>query len=192
MSFLYWHQVYLIWFPQGPFYYNCAARYSRWSPSYEEGWRQLDGFRRLFWSLWHNLFEDSTNQDARFRFFKRISNLDGPLPLWSPPVRSNRRQDPVYRDCTVWCPTGTDIRTFYFQPVFNLSDLQKHVKCPRYQYAVDTTFLVHSKTKDLANGVEELNDAIWRLGNYSSESNLALNEAKTKWMLVVTRQMSRA
>ena len=62
----------------------------------------------------------------------------------------------------------------------------------QYQYADDTTIFVHSKTKDLANGVMELNDAISRLGDYSSESNLALNEAKTKWMLVSTRQMSRA
>jgi len=30
------------------------------------------------------------------------------------------------------------------------------------------------------------------LGDYSSESNLALNKAKAKWMLVSTRQMSRA
>ena len=32
--------------------------------------------------------------------------------------RSNRRQDLVYRGCTVWCPTGTDTRTFYFQHMF--------------------------------------------------------------------------
>ena len=32
----------------------------------------------------------------------------------------------------------------------------------------------------------ELNDAISRFGDYSSESNLALGEAKTKWMLVST------
>ena len=38
----------------------------------------------------------------------------------------------------------------------------------------------------------ELNDAISRFGDYSSESNLALNEAKTKWMLVSTHHMSRA
>ena len=38
----------------------------------------------------------------------------------------------------------------------------------------------------------ELNDAISCFGDYSSESNLALNEAKTKWMLVSTHQMSRA
>ena len=58
--------------------------------------------------------------------------------------------------------------------------------------SVLTTFFVHSKAKDLANGVVELNDAISRLGDHSSESNLALNEAKTKWMLVSTRQMSLA
>ena len=77
--------------------------------------------------------------------------------------------------------------------IFNLyvSDLQKHIKCPCYQYAEDTTFFVHSKTKDLANGVVELNDAISRLGDYSSESNFALNEAKAKWMFVSTCQMSR-
>ena len=46
--------------------------------------------------------------------------------------------------------------------IFNLYvfDLQKHIMCPCYQYADDTTFFVHSKTKDLANGVVELNDAI--------------------------------
>ena len=43
----------------------------------------------------------------------------------------------------------------------------------------DTTFFVHSKTKYSANDVVELNDAISRLGDYSSESNIALNEAKT-------------
>ena len=58
--------------------------------------------------------------------------------------------------------------------------------------SVLTTFFVHSKAKDLANCVVELNDAISRLGDHSSESKLALNEAKTKWMLVSTRQMSRA
>ena len=31
---------------------------------------------------------------------------------------SKRRQDLVYQDCTVWCPTGIDTRTFYFQPTW--------------------------------------------------------------------------
>ena len=87
-------------------------------------------------------------------------------------------------------PKGSVLGPF----IFNLyvSDLQNHIKCPCYQYADDTTFFVHSKIKDLANGVMELNDAISRLGEYSSESNLAMNESKTKWMLVSTRQKSRA
>ena len=50
--------------------------------------------------------------------------------------------------------------------IFNLyvSDLQKHIKCPYYQYADDTTFFVHPQTKNLANSVAELNDAISRSG----------------------------
>ena len=40
--------------------------------------------------------------------------------------------------------------------IFNLfvSDLQKHIKCPCYQYSDDTTFFVHSKTMDLANSLK--------------------------------------
>ena len=87
-------------------------------------------------------------------------------------------------------PQGSILGPFILYNLY-VSDLQTHIKCPCYQYADDTTFFVHSKIKDLANGIMELNDAISRLGEYSSESNLALNESKTKWMLVSTRQMSR-
>ena len=31
---------------------------------------------------------------------------------------SKRRQDLVYQDCTVWCPTRIDTRIFYFQPLW--------------------------------------------------------------------------
>lgn len=85
-------------------------------------------------------------------------------------------------------PQGSILRPF----IFNLYvfDLQNHIKCPCHQYADNTTFLVHSKIKDLADGVMKLNNAISHLGEYSSESNLALNESKTKWMVVHTCQMS--
>ena len=63
--------------------------------------------------------------------------------------------------------------------------------CSRYQYADDTTFFVHSKTKDLAKDVVELNDAISRLGDYSSESNIALNEAKTNKVDVINQKRVR-
>ncbi|XP_074638907.1 uncharacterized protein LOC141897282 [Acropora palmata] len=36
-----------------------------------------------------------------------------------------------------------------------------------------------------------MNRAIFRLGKYSSDSNLALNEHKTKWMPLSTKQMAR-
>ena len=75
-------------------------------------------------------------------------------------------------------PQGSILRRF----IFNLyvSDLQKHTKCPCYQDAHDTTFQLSTQRRHS------------RLGDYSSESNLGLHVAKTKWMLVSSRQMSRA
>lgn len=113
---------------------------------------------------------------------------------WMIQYLSDRRQFVQIDDKTSSIETvqfGVSQGSIFGPFIFNLyvSDLQK---CPCYQYADDTTFFVHSKAKVLANGVTELNDAISRLGDYSSESNLPLNEAKTKWMLISTRQMSRA
>ena len=75
--------------------------------------------------------------------------------------------------------------------LFNLyvADLQKELDCPCYQYADDTTFFLHTKVADLGTCVNDMNRAISRLGKYSSDSNLALNEYKTKWMLLSTKQM---
>ena len=77
--------------------------------------------------------------------------------------------------------------------LFNLyvADLQKKLDCPCYQYADDTTFFLHAKVDDLGTYVNDMNRAIPRLGKYSSDSNLALNEHKTKWMLLFTKQMAR-
>ena len=72
-----------------------------------------------------------------------------------------------------------------------VADLQKKLDCPCYQYADDTTFFLHTKVADLGTCVSHMNRAISRLGKYSSDSNLALNEHKTKWVLLSTKQMAR-
>ena len=77
--------------------------------------------------------------------------------------------------------------------LFNLyvSDLHEKLKCPCYQYADDTTFYQHTKVADSEHCATQMNNTISRLGQYSNESNLALNGKKTKWLLLSTRQMSR-
>ena len=78
--------------------------------------------------------------------------------------------------------------------LFNLyvADLHEKLKCPCYQYADDTTFYQHTKVVDLEHCATQMNNTISRLGQYSNESNLALNGKKTKWLLLSsTRQMSR-
>ena len=72
-----------------------------------------------------------------------------------------------------------------------MSDLQKHVQCLCFQYADDTTLYLHAKVSKLDDCTTGLNDAIARLESYSTDSNLALNAKKTKWMLLSTTQMSR-
>ena len=52
-------------------------------------------------------------------------------------------------------------------------------------------FFLHTKVADLGTCANDMNRAIFRLGKYSSDSNLALNEHKTKWMLLSTKQMAR-
>ena len=77
--------------------------------------------------------------------------------------------------------------------LFNLyvTDLHESLQCPCYQYADDTTFYQHTKVPRLDYCASKMNDIISELGRYSIESNLALNESKTKWMLFSSQQMSR-
>ena len=72
-----------------------------------------------------------------------------------------------------------------------MADLQKHVQCLCFQYADDTTLYLHAKASKLDDCTTGLSDAIARLVNYSTDSNLAVNAKKTKWMLLSTTQMSR-
>ena len=51
---------------------------------------------------------------------------------------------------------------------------------------------LHTKAANLGTCVNDMNRAIFRLGKYSSDSNLALNEHKANWMLLSTKQMARA
>ena len=71
-----------------------------------------------------------------------------------------------------------------------MAHLQKHVQCLCFQYADDKTLYLHAKVK-LDDCTTGLNDAIARLKNYSTDSNLALNAKKAKWILLSTTQMSR-
>ena len=66
-----------------------------------------------------------------------------------------------------------------------------HVQCPCFQYADDKTFYLRSKVSKLDDCTTGLNNAIARLENYSTDSNLALNTKRTKWTLLSTTQMSR-
>ena len=77
--------------------------------------------------------------------------------------------------------------------IFNLyvSDLKGQLQCQCFQYADDTTLLLHTKVRNLHKAAAEMNNVIEDLESYSSDSNLSLNKAKTKWMLVSSAQMSR-
>ncbi|XP_068728845.1 uncharacterized protein [Montipora capricornis] len=77
--------------------------------------------------------------------------------------------------------------------IFNLfvADLHNNANCQCFQYADDTTLYIHTKVTDLSGATTDINYNLNRLGEYSNESNLALNVTKTKWMLVSTPQISR-
>ena len=59
-----------------------------------------------------------------------------------------------------------------------------------FQYADDTTMLLHAPPKDLKDYVNRMNNTLQSIESWAADSNLLLNEAKTK-QIVTTRQMSR-
>ena len=86
-------------------------------------------------------------------------------------------------------PQGSILGPIFFN--LYVADLHKTVQCTCYQYDDDTTFYQHTKVANLHHCVTEMNKTISRLENYSTNTNLALNENKTKWMLFSTRKMSQ-
>ena len=78
--------------------------------------------------------------------------------------------------------------------LFNLyvADLADHLvegwSC--HQYADDTTIYNSVKPKDLQKGVTKISDSLKNLVHWSDESKLAINNDKTKTMVVTTPQMT--
>ena len=84
---------------------------------------------------------------------------------------------------------------FILGPVlFNLyvADLADHLgeECSCHQYADDTTIYKSVKAKDLQNGVTKISNSLKNLVHWSDGSKLAINNDKTKTMLVTTPQMA--
>ena len=79
--------------------------------------------------------------------------------------------------------------------IFNLyaRDMQDCLKdgSTCFQYADDTTVLLHAPPRDLKDCVNRMNNTLQSIESWAADSNLLLNETKTKQMLVTTRQMSR-
>ena len=81
--------------------------------------------------------------------------------------------------------------------IFNLyaNDMQDCLRdgSTCFQYADDTTVLLHAPPKDLKDCVNRMNNTLQSIESWAgADSNLLLNETKTKRMLVTSRQMSRA
>ena len=58
------------------------------------------------------------------------------------------------------------------------------------QYADDTSLYSHFSVKELDSSAVDMNETLVSITNWSQDSNLALNPAKTKCMLFSTPQMS--
>ena len=85
-------------------------------------------------------------------------------------------------------PQGSILGPIFFN--LYVADLHETIgPCPCHQYADDTMFYQHTKVANLHHCATEVNKTINRLENYSPDTNLALNEDKTKWMLFSTRKM---
>eukprot|EP00794_Sanderia_malayensis_P004173 gene4173-4727_t len=76
--------------------------------------------------------------------------------------------------------------------LFNIyvADLQSELSTKGYQYADDTTLYIHAKPKNLEFLEKTTADTLSQLSDWSDRNSLALNSAKTKLMVISTREMS--
>ena len=72
-----------------------------------------------------------------------------------------------------------------------VNDLDEVHDCTAFQYADDTTPITHCFPLKLDAATAELNNTMRTLEDWSTNSNLLLNEKKTKQMIITRDQMSR-
>ena len=87
---------------------------------------------------------------------------------------------------------GVPQRSILGPVLFNIyvADLQSELSTKGYQYADDTTLYIHAKPKNLQFLQRTTGDTLSQLNEWSDRNSLALNSAKTKLMIISTREMS--
>ena len=99
----------------------------------------------FFYAGYSKVFDtDSINQGVRFRFFTCLEcNAWTTVDYLSDRCQFVEMDDKTSSIETVLfgVPQGSILGPFMFN--LYMSDLQKHIKCPCYQYADYTTFFVH-------------------------------------------------
>jgi len=79
--------------------------------------------------------------------------------------------------------------------LFNLyaNDMQDCLQdgCSCFQYADDTTVLHHATPKNFDVCVDKMKKTLSSIESWAADSNLLLNETKTKQMIITTKQMSK-
>ena len=103
-------------------------------------------------------------------------------------VQINEKQSQAV-DVQFGVPQGSVLGPVLFD--LYVSDLEPDLECSCYQYADDTTLYRHSAPSKIHECAKKRQDAMTVLENWAAESNLALNETKTKQMLITTSKMSR-
>lgn len=105
-------------------------------------------------------------------------------------VQVNDKKSPL-KDVLFGVPQGSVLGPVIFNLYAN--DIQDFLKdgSTCFQYADDTTVLLHAPPKNLKDCVNRMNNTLQSIESWAADSNLLLNETKTKQMLVTTRQMSR-